>query len=235
MSDTVFDLGPFFPKSSTLTVLAVRALSPPPSTLTTATVAIIASVAATVASHSAPLHLWQPRVGPSTLCLPPSQRQQKQQPSLPHSRRGPNSQFNSPKPTTLLHASLLLCAINMICRGVNIMHLYVQEICCRTIRTCMRECQTQLLHYSSNVMMKAIIIIDLYTNIDNRSRCPLGYKPCEHVKIESSLILPCSVHRAYSQMDIGYRENCHNEGSGFGSWLRAYLSGCVRIWVGVQK
>jgi len=39
---------------------------------------------------------------------------------------------------------------------------------------------------------------------DNRSRCPLGYKPCEHRKIESSLILSCGVHRAYSQVDIGY-------------------------------
>ena len=39
---------------------------------------------------------------------------------------------------------------------------------------------------------------------DNCSRCPLGYKPCEHRKIESSLILSCSVHRAYSQVEIGY-------------------------------
>ena len=39
---------------------------------------------------------------------------------------------------------------------------------------------------------------------DNRSQCPLGYKPYEHRKIESSLILSCGVHRAYSQVDIGY-------------------------------
>ena len=45
---------------------------------------------------------------------------------------------------------------------------------------------------------------------DYRSRCPLGYKPCEHRKIESSLILSCGVHRAYSQVDIGY--DYHNEG-----------------------
>ena len=38
----------------------------------------------------------------------------------------------------------------------------------------------------------------------NRSRCPLGYKPCEHRKIESSLILSCGVHRPYIQVDIGY-------------------------------
>jgi len=39
---------------------------------------------------------------------------------------------------------------------------------------------------------------------DNHSQCPLGYKPCEHREIESSLILSCGVHRAYSQVDIGY-------------------------------
>jgi len=47
---------------------------------------------------------------------------------------------------------------------------------------------------------------------DNRSRCPLGYKPCEHRMIESSLILSCGVHRAYSQVDIGYDyHKCHTE------------------------
>jgi len=44
---------------------------------------------------------------------------------------------------------------------------------------------------------------------DRTSRCPLSYKPCEHRKTESSLILSCGVHRAYSQVDIGY--NYHNE------------------------
>ena len=39
---------------------------------------------------------------------------------------------------------------------------------------------------------------------DNRSRCPLGYKPREHRKIESSFILSCGVHGADSHVDIGY-------------------------------
>jgi len=67
---------------------------------------------------------------------------------------------------------------------------------------------------------------------DNRSRCPLGYKACEHRKIESSLILSSGVHRPYSQVDIGY--DCHNEGSGNGLWVcMEDTSGGVRLWVRV--
>ena len=39
---------------------------------------------------------------------------------------------------------------------------------------------------------------------DNGSGCPLGYKPCEHRNIESSLILSCGIHRAHSPVDISY-------------------------------
>ena len=69
---------------------------------------------------------------------------------------------------------------------------------------------------------------------DNRSWCPLCYKPCEHRKIESSFILSCGVHKAYSQVDISY--DYHNEDSGFGFQLyMEHPSGGVRLWVGIQK
>jgi len=50
----------------------------------------------------------------------------------------------------------------------------------------------------------------------------------------SSLILSCGVHRAYSQVGIGY--DYDNEGSRFGSRLyMEHPSGGVRLWVGPQK
>jgi len=54
--------------------------------------------------------------------------------------------------------------------------------------------------------------------VDNRSRCPLGYKPCEHRKIESGLILSCGVHRAYSQVDKWTSATIITEALVFDSW-----------------
>jgi len=232
--ETVSDLEPFLPKPSTLTVSAVRALSPPPPPLTSAAVAIIASVEATAVSPSAPLHLWQPRVGPSTLCLPPLQRQQKQQPSLPHIRGG-----------TQLSVQQLETHDAPSCVTTTLCHKYDMSWCKYHAPACPRNLLPYYTYIYERVpnaittlflqwIIKAIIIIDMYTNINNRSRCTLGYKPCEHRKIESSLILSCGVHRAYSQMDIGY--DYHNKGSGFVSLLYVkHPFGGVRIWVGVQK